>query len=803
MANLLTPSRAAASFENVARAMQLELSDSLQSAFRTGESLQNQVWDRSRGGFPTHVTPPDAVQSGLQGAGAGWGPMPFPVIPPSATAVPTPNATRDISPNYPFEPHYLDVLGSRMHYVDIGSGDPILLLHGNPTWSYLWRNIIPHLAPLGRCIAPDLIGFGRSDKPDIEYRWEDHVRYLEAFIEKMGLRNITLVLHDQGSGLGFHYAMRNQNNIKAIAFFEAIIRPYRWEQFSTPEFRELFRKFRSGGVGGEGWKMIVEQNMFIEGLLPQSAGRPLSEAEMNYYREPFKDPKSRVPIWRFPQETPIGGEPPDVWKAVSTYSQRLQQSHLPKLLLYAEPGALVTKEHLEWAKNNMRNLETVYVGEGSHFLQESSPHTIGKAVARWIRRLPDNERPSGRAVAGHRETTTTTRPSPGPSKAGATPGISADVVQSLIDQAAYFNLFSSPDCSRRESAIHGRKGIVGFQVTESLRPFDMMAHPTNAARPIAGFSHRWMFAPDDFVAGPGQLPPPTPLNPNVSQRFVMLDGDCEFGNGRDGFFGFGTGHTFPTRVKGRSQLLVTAVGTIVHGFGRFAGHDQGTYVYCGKLDSQGGFTGNLMLRVMDQEKTLYTETSQPATEWQQCFDGETTYIIFRGEAVPSDPVRTNVGPNGKPIGLIVEQGLKLQRIVNVMTPEGVFGAASQLGDRRIGRVTAHVAFDPQSASGTNQDPVPFTAYDEFEFLSPKGGVVGKLIADTSEGRVFNTSLAGQQGIRFGGVGRIHHGEGLFQGVRGLMTDNSVVVFEPHVSASVYVLRIEDPEARVHLALSRI
>jgi haloalkane dehalogenase len=184
--------------------------------------------------------------------------------------------------------------------------------------------------------------------------------------------------------------MRHENNVKGLAFFEAIIRPYPWDHFSTPEFRELFRKFRTGGVGGLGWQMIVEQNLFIEQLLPQAAGRPLTEQEMNFYREPFKDRKSRVPIWRFPRETPIGGEPKDVWDAVSSYSNRLQKSELPKFLLYAKPGALITEEHFNWAQQNIKNLETFYLGPGSHFLQESSPHLIGREVARWIRSLPRN-----------------------------------------------------------------------------------------------------------------------------------------------------------------------------------------------------------------------------------------------------------------------------------------------------------------------------------------------------------------------------------------------------------------------------
>jgi haloalkane dehalogenase len=291
------------------------------------------------------------------------------------------------SADYPFEPHFVDVLGSRMHYIEEGTGAPILLLHGNPTWSYMWRNIVPYLSSLGRCIAPDLIGYGRSDKPDIEYRWRDHVRYLDAFIARMDLRDITLVLHDQGSGLGFHYARRNEHNVRAIAFFEALVRPFPWESFSTPEFREIFRRFRTGGVGGEGWQLLVDQNMFIEVLLPQAAGRPLSDREMDFYREPFRNPASRVPIWRFTRETPIGGEPPDVWEAADTYSRWLQQSPLPKLLLYVTPGALITREHLEWCRDTIRNLELVHIGEGSHFAQESSPDAIGREIADWYRTL--------------------------------------------------------------------------------------------------------------------------------------------------------------------------------------------------------------------------------------------------------------------------------------------------------------------------------------------------------------------------------------------------------------------------------
>lgn len=402
MANLLQPSKAAKAFEDVTQATEAELGGVFKQTFRAGDVLQRNLVDMTlggQGGAARRTAQPSGVQTGQRTQPVpaqarhtpGWGPMPRG---PATTTTQSPPqggtsfAEPDISPDYPFEPHYVDVLGSKMHYITAGSGDPILLLHGNPTWSYIWRNIIPHLSPLGRCIAPDLIGFGRSDKPQIEYTWSDHSRYLHEFIEAMDLRNVTLVLHDQGSGLGLHWAMRHQHRVKAIAFFEALIRPFTWENFSTPEFRELFQAFRSGGVGGQGWQMIVEQNMFIEQLLPQAAGRPLSEREMDFYREPFRTRESRIPVWRFPRQTAIGGEPRDVWETVSDYSEKLQRSDIPKLMLYATPGALLTAEHVQWAQSNIRNLRSVDIGPGSHFLQESSPNRIGREIAAWCRSLP-------------------------------------------------------------------------------------------------------------------------------------------------------------------------------------------------------------------------------------------------------------------------------------------------------------------------------------------------------------------------------------------------------------------------------
>ncbi len=289
----------------------------------------------------------------------------------------------NISAEFPFKSNYGEVHGSKMHYVDEGEGDPILFLHGNPTSSYLWRNIIPHLSSMGRCIAPDLIGMGRSDKPDIGYRFHDHARYVEGFIEHLGLKNITLVVHDWGSGLGFHYAMRHEDNIKGIAFMEAVIRPWTWDMFPK-DFKIPFRLFRTSGVG---WFLIVFLNIFVEKMIPGAVVRKLREEEMDRYREPFRSRSSRKPILQWPNEIPINGKPADVYEAVSPYSEKLKQSKLPKLLFYAHPGGIIREDGVEWCKEKLKNLRTVDIGEGIHFLQEDNPHLIGSELAKWYKTL--------------------------------------------------------------------------------------------------------------------------------------------------------------------------------------------------------------------------------------------------------------------------------------------------------------------------------------------------------------------------------------------------------------------------------
>lgn len=278
---------------------------------------------------------------------------------------------------------FVDVLDSRMHYVESGVGDPILFLHGNPTSSYLWRNVMPHLTPVARCIAPDLIGMGRSDKPPLEYRLADHVRYVDGFIETLGLRQVTLVIHDWGSALGFHYARRHEANVKGIAFMEAVVRPLTWDEWPHT-VRPLFQQFRTPEVG---WDLIVNKNVFVEQVLPGAVRRRLTPVEMERYREPFLDSTARKPVWRWPNEIPVDGEPADVVDLVQAYADWLGRSDVPKLLMHADPGAILRADLVDWCEQHMRALTSVDIGPGLHFVQEDRPHEIGRAIRAWYEEL--------------------------------------------------------------------------------------------------------------------------------------------------------------------------------------------------------------------------------------------------------------------------------------------------------------------------------------------------------------------------------------------------------------------------------
>jgi len=290
---------------------------------------------------------------------------------------------KEISTEFPFESKYIEVLGSKMHYIDEGEGDPILFIHGNPTSSYLWRNVIPYVSDDARAIAVDLIGMGKSDKPDIDYSYDDHYKYLNGFIEELELKNVTLVIHDWGSGLGFNYAMQNEDNIKGIAFMEAILMPMTWDEFPA-ESKETFQMFRTPGIGED---MIMNQNIFVEQMLPGLIVREITEHEMNHYREPYPTAESRKPVWVWPNEIPIDGEPANVHQIVTDYNQWLQETEVPKILFHATPGAIITEPVVEWSKTNLKNLETVDIGPGIHFIQEDNPHKIGESLSDWYQEI--------------------------------------------------------------------------------------------------------------------------------------------------------------------------------------------------------------------------------------------------------------------------------------------------------------------------------------------------------------------------------------------------------------------------------
>jgi haloalkane dehalogenase len=285
-----------------------------------------------------------------------------------------------ILPEDPYIRKYTEVLGSRMAYIDEGQGDALVFLHGNPASSYLWRNIIPHLSSQYRCIAPDLIGMGRSDKPDIGYRFVDHARYIAAFLDALELQRITFVLHDWGSALGFDWAVSHPERVHALAFLEAIIAPVpSWDAFSDVA-RPTFQGFRTPEVGE---RLVYDENVFIERMLPGSIVRKLSEAELDQYRAPFRVRNARKPMLVWPRELPIAGEPADVIAIVERYRTWLTQSSLPKLLLTADPGGLIRAPLIAWCQQNLPNLEVASVGAGIHYLQEDNPDGIGRQLATW------------------------------------------------------------------------------------------------------------------------------------------------------------------------------------------------------------------------------------------------------------------------------------------------------------------------------------------------------------------------------------------------------------------------------------
>jgi haloalkane dehalogenase len=296
-----------------------------------------------------------------------------------------------ISAEMRYEKKFETVDGYRMAYVEAGEGDPIVLLHGNPVSSYLWRNVIPHLEGLGRCIAPDLIGMGDSDKlrdsgPG-RYRFVEHRRFLDALLEKIGVaRDVVLVGHDWGSALAFDWANRHRDAVQGIAYFEAIVRPRTWYGYpdSRPggAGREDFEALRSGA----GEKMVLEDNLFVEQVLPAMTLRKYTDAEMEEYRRPFREPgEGRRPTLTWPRELPIEGEPIDVVMIVGDYAGWMLMNDIPKLFINGDPGTSLVDEQREFCRRWPNQREVTV--RGRHFLQEDSPDEIGEAIAAFVREI--------------------------------------------------------------------------------------------------------------------------------------------------------------------------------------------------------------------------------------------------------------------------------------------------------------------------------------------------------------------------------------------------------------------------------
>ena len=294
------------------------------------------------------------------------------------SAVSVPTASPDAADRHPRR--RIPVLDAEMSFVDVGQGPPIVFLHGNPTSSYLWRNIIPFVVGSGRCLAPDLVGMGQSSaSPRGAYRFADHAAYLDAWFEALGLtEELVLVLHDWGGALGFHRASRFPHQVAGIAYMETIVEPRLWSDF--PNGRDaFFRALRSD----KGEAMVLDGNFFVETVLPKSVIRPLGPEEMESYRAPFATRESRLPTLTFARELPIEGEPADVAGIVARYQAWLAASRLPKLFVSAEPGALIVGRSREFCRS-LANQREVSV-QGIHYLQEDAPTEIGLALRDFVR----------------------------------------------------------------------------------------------------------------------------------------------------------------------------------------------------------------------------------------------------------------------------------------------------------------------------------------------------------------------------------------------------------------------------------
>jgi haloalkane dehalogenase len=275
---------------------------------------------------------------------------------------------------------FIEIDGSKIHYLEEGAGDPVLFLHGMPTSSYIWRNVIPRVSPLARCIAPDLIGTGKSDKPDIAYTVADHIRYIGKFITALNLKRVTFVLHGWGSVIGLSYAMDHQVDCKGLVFYEAYLRPMNGEHTSLPYQEQILELQNSENIAD----LVTNGSYFIDKILPQTLMRPLPEKDMAEYREPFLQLNSGKALHQYIHEITNAQGETAVDALIADYSKKLTQSKVPKLMLYSVPGFITTMATVMWAKENLPNIELIEIGEDLHYAQETNPTLMGETISVWL-----------------------------------------------------------------------------------------------------------------------------------------------------------------------------------------------------------------------------------------------------------------------------------------------------------------------------------------------------------------------------------------------------------------------------------
>ena len=291
-----------------------------------------------------------------------------------------------ISAKFPYDSKFISINGSLIHYIEEGKGNPILFLHGNPTSSYLWRNIIPIASNAGRCIALDLVGFGKSAKPDLHYSFQDHYGYVKGFIEAKRLQNIIITGHDWGGVLGFWYAYNHRENVRGIAFMETFPFTFTIDIFPS-EMQKLFKAFR---ISGQGYQLIQVQNMFLEQVLPSGVFNKanITEEIMRNYREPFPTIESRKPIRRFPEMLPMDRNiEKETYSVIQSLENALTSFKIPMLLIKGNPGAIISEKRSSWLKERIPNLVVKDIGSCFHYLQEDNPKDIGRYLSDWVKTL--------------------------------------------------------------------------------------------------------------------------------------------------------------------------------------------------------------------------------------------------------------------------------------------------------------------------------------------------------------------------------------------------------------------------------